>query len=380
MNKILFLLIAVLFVQKFLLPIALAPETIKNSLPEIQSKMGKISLELIYTWGDGDEEGHIFKTPSDIAIDSENHVYIVDSALHCIKVFDSNRQFIREISRRGQGPGDTLTPINIGINSNNTIWVFEAGNRRIQAFSGKGISQTTVNLKQRMMSNIVFPSKNQIAVYDDLSAKKGEGLITIIEPNSRINRKIGQHILLPQVNLPFRGGQYDSCNISFNLETEQYYITYTYSQMIQQFKKTGEPGICIFYDTPLNKLELSWEPRRRNYDLIKKKKDYSECIDSDINADGLLFIVASTRLPKENEGKSMLFYPDGIIEYQPHSKEYPTKTDIYRLMVFGKNGKILAAKQLDVFCDGIYIHNDHIFLIDKTFAQVIYEFKYKIIP
>lgn len=351
---------------------------VKNSLSEIKSKLGRISLQLVRTWADDDEDSHHFKTPTDISIDSKNCIYIVDSALHCINVFDCKGQFIRKIGKRGQGPSDLLTPLRIGIDTNNTIWVWEIGNRRIQNFSETGTSLSNLKIPLIITSNIIFPSAEKIALYDHYSAKNGEGIIRVIDGNGVIVKKIGMNMLPPQVDLPWKGGKYDSHEIYYNNKTKVYFITYKYSQMIQLFQETGVLIACIFYDTPLNSLKLSWKQERRNYDIIGKKKYYSECVDLDIDDNGLIFIVISTRLPKKNERTSMVFYPGGTIAFRPISKRYPDKTDMYRLMVFGTDGKILASKQLDVFCTGIYINKNRIFIIDKTFAQAIYEYQYNI--
>lgn len=378
MRKIIIAILTVTVFNYFPLLHALTHTKTENSLAEIENKIGNITLERLYTWGDSEESGHIFKTPTDIAVNHKNHYYIVDSALHCINVFDSNRKFIRKIGQPGQGPNDLLSPLHLSIDSNNRIWVFEAGNRRIQVFSETGGSLAILKVKQRMTSNLVFPQNNQIAFYNGLSAQKGEGLISVIDIKGITKTIIGQHMLLPRINLPFAGGKYDYCDVSFNEKTNVYYLSYKYSQMIQLFNKDGDLKSCIFYETPLDKLKLEWDPARKNYDLTGKKDNYSECVDSGTGVGGRLFIVISTRLPKENEGKSMLFYPGGQIVYTPRSKNYPEKTDMYRLMVFGTDGKIQAANQLDVFCDEIYIHKNRIFIIDKTFAQKIYEFKYNI--
>ena len=348
---------------------------VKNSLSEIESKLGIISLQLVRTWSD-DEDGYYFKTPTDIAVDSKNNIYIVDSALHCINVFNSSGQFIRKIGKRGQGPSDLLTPLNIGIDINNTIWVCEIGNRRIQAFSETGTSLSTIKIPLRITSNIIFPSANKIALYDSNSAKNGDGIIKVIDQSGVIVKKIGINMMPPEVLLPWMGGKYDSHEITYNNKTRIYYVTYKYSQMIQLFQETGAITTCIFYDTPINSLKLSWIQKKRNFEIMEKKKYYSECVDLEIDNNGLLFIVTSTRLSKKNERTSMVFYPGGTITYRPISKNYPEKTDMYRLMVFGTDGKILAARQLDVFCQGIYIQKNRIFIIDKTFAQAIYEYKY----
>ena len=351
---------------------------VKNSLSEIKSKSERISLKLVRTWGDNDQDGYYFKTPTDIAFDNNNHIYIVDSALNCINVFSSGGQFVRKIGKRGQGPSDLLTPLHIGIDKNNIIWVCEIGNRRIQSFSETGTSLSTIKIPIMITSNIIFPSANNIAFYDYNSAKDGDGIIKVINEKGVIIKKIGLQMLPPQVNLPWLGGKYDSHEISYNYNTKVYYITYKYSQMIQLFKENGDIIECIFYDTPINSLRLSWKQNRKNFDIIEREKEYSECVDIDIDENGLIFIVISTRLPKRNERVSMVFYPGGDITYSPASKNYPEKTDIYQLMVFGRDGKIMATKQLDIYCQGITIHQNRIFLIDKTFFQKIYEYQYSI--
>jgi hypothetical protein len=353
---------------------------IKNSLSEIDSTSEKINLQLTRTWCDKDEEGYRFKTPTDIAVNSKNQTYIVDSALNCVRIFDSNGRFIRQIGRRGQGPGHMLTPMRIGIDANDTIWIFEFGNMRIQTFSETGTSISIFKTPMRLTSNLVFPSINQIALYDYYSAIKGEGIIKVFNRTGTIIRQIGLHMLPPQINLPWPGGEYDSAEISFNTKTQKYCISYKYSQMIQLFQMNGELIACIFYETPINKPELTWNTKRRNYDLKEKKKNYSECVDIALDNNGFVFVVISTRLPKENERTNMVFYPGGTIIHTPLSKKYPERTNMYRLMVFGIDGKIKAAKQLDVFCDGLYIDKNRIYIIDKTFAQAIYEYRYSIKP
>jgi hypothetical protein len=377
MKKNISLLLAAFFIHTFTIAES-DIKLIKNSLSEIDSKLGKISMQLVRTWNDEEENDFYFKTPADIVVDSENNVYIADSALHCINVFNSKGRFIRKIGTHGQGPGDILTPLHIGLDSNNILCVYEFGNRRIQFFSEKGVSFSIIKVDIPLTSNLVFPSKRQIALKDYYSARKGGGIISVLNDEGVKVQKIGTGMLPPRVALPWRGGEYDSHEISYCTKTKQYYIAYKYSQMIQVFQKTGQFSSCIFYDTPINKLKMKWQSKNSNFDLITKKKEYSECTDLSIDDDGRIFVIVTTRQPLENERKSMLFLRDGAIQYYPRSKEFPEKTDMYRLMVLGTDGKILAAKQLNFFCDNIYIHKNRIFIIDMTFNRAIYEFKYAI--
>lgn len=352
---------------------------IKNSLDEIESKSGKITLDLVRKWvSNEDDDSYYFKTPTDIAVDSKNNIYIVDCALHYVNVFSSDGRYIRKIGQRGQGPGDLLTPEHIGIDEHDAVWIYETGNRRIQCFSGTGASLSISRIQFMISSNIIFPSPNTIALYDYKSAEKGEGIVRIIDRSGVLVNKIGMRMLPPRVDNPWFGGTYDYHGITFNRVNKTYFIAYKYSQMIQIFSTNGEMTACVFYDTPINTLKLVWEPKKMNYDLVDRKKYYSECVDLAIDDSGLLFIVISTRKTRDNEQESMVIIPGGTIMYRPVSKDYPEETDMYRLMVFGSDGKILAARQLTVFCDGIYIHKNHIFIIDRTFTQAIYEYRYSI--
>ena len=159
-NKILFMLLYSAY--NLLLLSESNIKIVKNSLSEIKSKSERISLKLVRTWGDNDQDGYYFKTPTDIAFDNNNHIYIVDSALNCINVFSSGGQFVRKIGKRGQGPSDLLTPLHIGIDKNNIIWVCEIGNRRIQSFSETGTSLSTIKIPIMITSNIIFPATKRV--------------------------------------------------------------------------------------------------------------------------------------------------------------------------------------------------------------------------
>ena len=378
MKNRVFLLFVILFSFKFVLATP-GIKIIKNSLCEINNKCDKITLNPVMVWGseDSTDDMNYFKAPEDIVVDNENRVYIADSSLHCIKVFDENGHFIRQIGRRGQGPGDLLSPLNISINETNVIWVNDFGNRRIQKFTTSGAYLSVFKTPNLYTSNLIITRESKIALLDSFLAEKGKGIILIYNQTGAEIQRIGTHMLPPGIDLPWTGGKHDSVMFSYNIKTQQYYIAYTYSQMIHIFDKNTKLKKCIFYDTPINKLQLAWKPTRNNFDLIKKSNNYSKCVALTVDNDDSIFIVISTRSLKKNEITSMTFI-DGRMTYTPGNKGFPVKTDLYRLMVFGADGKILATKQLDVFCDKIYIHNNRIFIIDKIFQKVIYEYQYKI--
>jgi hypothetical protein len=352
---------------------------IKNSLSEIRQVSGKIHLELNHVWGSEDEVGdeNYFKAPEDIAVDKNNNVYIVDSFLHCVKVFSGSGQFIRKIGQKGQGPGDLLSPISIAVDETNRIWINDFGNRRIQCFSSTGSSIATFRTSLLFFSKIIIPAKTKIALFDIDAAGRGKGIIKILNRSGVKIQIIGANVLPPRIDRSFSGGKFDGHVISYDKKTKQYCVAYTCSQMIHLFRETGEHISTIFYDTPINKLRLAWNSKKKNYDLLEKAKNYSECDDMAVDSKGRIFMIITARLRRKNESISMTM-GNGGIRYVPQDKKYPKKTDLYWFLVFGKNGKIIAAKELDVLCNGIFIHDNRIFLKDKVFEKVIYEYRYKI--
>ena len=379
MKKKINLLVIVFFLFSYWLN-AVGIKEIKNSLPEVKHVMDKIQLKTIRTWGAEGEGGdeNYFKAPEGIAVDKDNNVYIVDSTLHCVKVFNRNGRFIRKIGQKGQGPGDLLIPLQIAVDESNQIWVNDFGNRRMQCFSNTGTSISTFKTSLMFfLTKIFFPSKTQIALFDMAASGRGKGIIKIFNRSGVKLQTIGANVLPPRIDRPFNGGKFDSHIISYDKIAKQYYVAYTCSQMMHVFRDTGEHISTIFYDTPVNKLKLTWNPKKRNFHLLKKPKDYSECVDIAVDSKRRIFVIITSRLLKNNEKVSGKFV-DGRISYKPQVKEYPEKTDLYWLLVFGDTGKIIASKQLDVFCSGIYLHNNHLFIVDKVFEKVIYEYRYTI--
>lgn len=103
----------------------------------------------------GESEGreeHMFSEIRGIAVDDEERIYILDSKEAHIKVFDKDGEYIRTISRKGQGPGEIGFPRSVFITNQNEIIVPDISNRRLAFFSLEGrfiknISTAKMNLR-----------------------------------------------------------------------------------------------------------------------------------------------------------------------------------------------------------------------------------------
>ncbi len=79
-------------------------------------KNPQIVLELVRKIGDVEtEDEHLaFNYPSDVAVDKDGNIYVLDSANTRIQKFGPDGKFLATIGRKGQGPGEFLMPDAIG--------------------------------------------------------------------------------------------------------------------------------------------------------------------------------------------------------------------------------------------------------------------------
>jgi hypothetical protein len=95
-----------------------------------------------------------FRTPTDIAWDTDDNIYISDGYTNSrVAKFDKHGNWIKSWGSRGNGgqhanenPGQFNTPHNIGVDRQNNVYVADRGNRRIQVFDRDGNFQRFIHL------------------------------------------------------------------------------------------------------------------------------------------------------------------------------------------------------------------------------------------
>ncbi len=139
--------------------------------------------------------------PSDVAVDANNRVYVLDLRSTTVFVWEANGNFIRHFGHEGQGPGEFSFQANMGgrqgyINIiNDDIYVYDGGNRVVNRFSLDGIYQDSYRFNlpngraeqfrmirpdQLLIFNSSYTAEEpfrQIATYD----KAGESLKSYIK-------------------------------------------------------------------------------------------------------------------------------------------------------------------------------------------------------
>jgi len=63
--------------------------------------------------GDSEDEDEFFGVISDIDIDTQGNVYLLDSQLSTVKIYNKDGELLRSIGREGEGPGEFRRPISM---------------------------------------------------------------------------------------------------------------------------------------------------------------------------------------------------------------------------------------------------------------------------
>jgi len=104
-----------------------------------------LDLEEDLCIGREDDENYQFHRAYALAVDSEDNIYVADAGNSRIQKFNKNGNYILTIGRKGQGPGEFELPIDLEIaDTTGHIYVVDKndlyvlGGRRIQIFSSSG--------------------------------------------------------------------------------------------------------------------------------------------------------------------------------------------------------------------------------------------------
>lgn len=100
----------------------------------------KVALEFVQKIGelDTEDENYMLYHPSDISIDKDGNIYVLDSGNFRIQKYDPEGNYMATFGRKGQGPGEFEGPESIDIDADGNIYIADPGNNRVSVLSQDG--------------------------------------------------------------------------------------------------------------------------------------------------------------------------------------------------------------------------------------------------
>ncbi len=81
--------------------------------------------------------------PKAVSVDSEGHLYIVDSLWGVVQVFNREGQLLYYFGAKGTHAGEFQLPAGLFIDHDDRVFVVDSFNRRVQVFHYSGLKQPT---------------------------------------------------------------------------------------------------------------------------------------------------------------------------------------------------------------------------------------------
>lgn len=95
--------------------------------------------DFLLQWGGHGSEPGQFIRPQNLAIDSDDHVWVADACNHRIQIFDSEGKLLDYWGTEGSQGGQLYYPYDLVFGEDDTLYICEYGNHRVQKFTRQGV-------------------------------------------------------------------------------------------------------------------------------------------------------------------------------------------------------------------------------------------------
>lgn len=148
--------------------------TLKNK----KQRVVKINLEKELTLGESPGgQTAFFQSIRSFRVDNLGNIYVLDSRAPKLIKFDNRGNVLFSIGRKGQGPGEFMVPTMMELGKQNSILVYDVGNRRLTYFS----AETGVLLEEKSTARL-----GRLFRVDDDSQGYFYGYQILYEPGKKV--------------------------------------------------------------------------------------------------------------------------------------------------------------------------------------------------
>lgn len=137
--------------------------------------------------------GSMMKLPSDVAVDEQGRVYVVDSGNRRVLVYSSSAKYLFSFGSGKGAEGRLRSPVGIAVTKDGRVLVADRGSNRIQVYSrdGKYIKTIKTNRNKTSYTPIdVAVDQNEKRIYVTATAPLHQ--LLILDNNGKILGRIGK--------------------------------------------------------------------------------------------------------------------------------------------------------------------------------------------
>jgi len=133
------------------------------------------------------------KEPDYVDSDSEGNIYVVDRARkadHFVMKFNKEGKFIKDICRKGQGPGEVQSIYFIYINQKDELILADGGNRKILILDKEGTLLDEKKYLWQWFNAIVLPNGNYLAIFRKIEEETRSISLTLFNSDFQVLKEL----------------------------------------------------------------------------------------------------------------------------------------------------------------------------------------------
>jgi sugar lactone lactonase YvrE len=353
-------------------------------------KTPQISLELVRKIGDIDTEDEhaAFNFPSDVAVDKDGNIYILDTGNTRIQKFGPDGRYLATIGRKGQGPGEFIMPDGIDFDRDGNLVVGDSAQSRLHVIIGGGKDSKAVILKDERLYGlrclaaggyIGRASTYALPMPDRPVPKVADmRLFRKLAPDGRVAGSFGALTDFGEAMTNAAGNTTETAVGA----GDALLVTYTAQNRIEKFGPDGQ--LLWRADRPLDygtDVKKKGKIDTSGGKFSMSSPEMNNCSAGvAVDAGGRIWVLTYARqLRKEEQVQtSMMGVSAGAgvdnVSIKTEGNTDLRTTDAFKLEIFDADGALLGEIPLTHFADVLRVAGDRLFLIDRERGVTVYQY------
>jgi len=364
---------------------------VHNEKGGLWGKSPKVSLELVRKIGDVDteDENVAFHYPSDIAVDKEGNIYVLDTGNTRIQKFGPDGKYMATIGRKGQGPGEFINPGGLDLDKDGNLVVTDTAQSRLHVIIGGGKDVKSIVIKDEQIygirslgaggyvgraSTYSFPRRNQPAKKLDEMR-----LFRRLDPDGRVTASFGE---LTDFGESLTSATGNACELDVD-GRDAVTVSFNAQNRIEKYNIDGK--LLWRADRPLNygtAVKKKGSIDRSGGGISMSAPEMNVCSKGiAVDGRGRAWVVTLQRqLKKEEEVQTSMMSIGGAggvnnVTIKTEGNTELRTTDAFKLEIFAEDGVLFGEIPLSHFADVIRIAGESLFLIDRERGVTVYQYR-----
>jgi len=336
-------------------------KVVHNFQPEQNEAFKPIEfVEDLSIGGEEVDENYIFIRPIDIDSDSSGNIYVLDYRDCSIKKYDAQGKHIKNIGRRGQGPGEFQMPLFLQISQHNKIYTGDILSRRIEMFSVNGDYLKTLKMEEpvehiSISQNDEFVAGIRYSIEEE--NKEREYIYKVCKVDSQMNKIFEIYIQKQPKFGQISDGEFSlnyhwfvKCDIN---SKNNIYVATANKYEINVFSSEG--SLLFKFDLDFKPIPVTGEAQRKVMEILDKLKGM---LDVQKTSKHLEFYPVFRTISIDEKDRIW------VEHYKPYWRDKPRKKTFFN--VFSSKGKFLFTTKIDkVIFPKLIFKNGYVYVLTR---------------